>query len=142
MLDPLHGGNPAFGTGNSAGGLNPGDERMRLPVLTALVAATVALVSTIPLAAQGRHDDRPHGSTPATTSEPAKLPDGAVALKGGGYLVIGKDGVTYHMDKNGKRVRMRDSQVMEAVDGAKYMMKNDAIWRAITEKGTLHPSHQ
>jgi len=37
---------------------------------------------------------------------------------------------------------MRDGVVMEGADGTRYMMKNDVIWRTITEKGTLHPSHQ
>ncbi len=32
--------------------------------------------------------------------------------------------------------------MMEAKDGTKYMMKSDAIWKTITQKGTLHPSHQ
>lgn len=108
--------------------------------LAVLLAATVGLATTAP--AQGRHDDKPHGTPPTSASVTAKAPEGAIPLKDGGSLVIGKDGVTYHLDKNGKRVRMRDGQMMEATDGTKYMMKNDAIWRAITEKGTLHPSHQ
>jgi len=32
---------------------------------------------------------------------------------------------------------MRDGVVMEGKDGARYMMKNDAVWRQITEKGTM-----
>jgi hypothetical protein len=31
--------------------------------------------------------------------------------------------------------------VMEARDGSKLMMKNNAIWKQITEHGTLKPGH-
>jgi hypothetical protein len=115
---------------------------MRFARLTIVTVAALAASLAMPAWAQGRHDDKPHGMAPATTSAPFKAPEGSIALKDGGALVIGKDGVTYHLDKAGKRVRMRDGQVMEAADGTKYMMKNDAVWRSITEKGTLHPSHQ
>lgn len=30
---------------------------------------------------------------------------------------------------------------MEAKDGSKIMMKNNAIWKQITEHGTLKPGH-
>lgn len=91
--------------------------------------------------AQGRHDDKPHGM-PAAAATPAQPIDGAIPLKDGGQLVVRKDGTSYHVDSGGKRVRMRDGVIMEGADGVKYMMKNDAIWKTITEKGTLHPSHQ
>ena len=46
-----------------------------------------------------------------------------------------------HLDAAGNRVRMRDGQVIEAKDGSKIMMKNNAIWKQITEHGTLKPGH-
>jgi hypothetical protein len=66
----------------------------------------------------------------------------AIALKDGGTLILRKDGTMYHADAAGKRVLMKEGVIMEAADGAHYMMKNDIIWKQITEKGTLHPSHQ
>lgn len=63
-----------------------------------------------------------------------------VALKDGGSIVFQKDGVTYHADASGKRVRMKDGVVMEGADGQKYLMKNDVIWKQVTEKGTLAPN--
>ena len=63
-----------------------------------------------------------------------------VELKDGGKLVVDKDGKTYHTDAKGKRMRMKDGVVMEGKDGAKYLMKNDAIWKDITDRGTLGPN--
>ncbi|CAG9187643.1 hypothetical protein LMG23994_07088 [Cupriavidus pinatubonensis] len=34
---------------------------------------------------------------------------------------------------------MRDNKVMEGKDGAKYMMQNNALWKQLTEMGTLKP---
>lgn len=81
-------------------------------------------------------------AAPAATTKVVVTADTQVALKAGGRLILRKDGTTYHEDAAGNRVRMRDGVTMEAVDGTKYVMKNDAVWRAITEKGTLHPTHQ
>jgi hypothetical protein len=36
---------------------------------------------------------------------------------------------------------MKDGQIMEAKDGSKLMMKNNAIWKTLTEHGTLKPGH-
>ena len=63
-----------------------------------------------------------------------------IELKDGGKITLDKDGKTLHTDASGKRVRMKDGVVMEGKDGAKYLMKNDAIWKQITEKGTLAPN--
>ena len=63
-----------------------------------------------------------------------------VELKDGGWITVDAKGQTYHVDAKGKRVRMRDGVVMEGKDGAKYLHKNDVIWRQITEKGTLAPN--
>ncbi|HET7731491.1 MAG TPA: CopK family periplasmic copper-binding protein [Usitatibacter sp.] len=63
-----------------------------------------------------------------------------VELADGGTISLGKDGTTYHVDAKGKRVRMKDGVVMQGKDGAKYLHKNDAIWKQITEKGTLAPN--
>jgi hypothetical protein len=95
--------------------------------------------------AQGRHDEKPHGmvkqeAAPAVTVAPGEG-EQAIVLKDGGTIIVRKDGTMYHADAVGKRVRMRDGLVMEGKDGTRYMMKNDAIWRQITEKGTMHPNH-
>lgn len=60
-----------------------------------------------------------------------------IALKDGGKLTIKKDGNMVHLDAGGKRLKMRDNVVMEAKDGTKLMMKNDALWKQIIVKGTL-----
>uniref|UniRef100_UPI003F491567 CopK family periplasmic copper-binding protein n=1 Tax=Cupriavidus yeoncheonensis TaxID=1462994 RepID=UPI003F491567 len=62
-----------------------------------------------------------------------------IELKDGGKLMVQKDGTMVHMDAAGNRVRMRDNKVMESKDGTKYMMKNNALWKQLTEKGTLKP---
>lgn len=63
-----------------------------------------------------------------------------VELADGGAIVVDKAGVTYHTDAKGKRVRMKDGVVMQGKDGAKYLHRNDVIWKQITEKGTLAPN--
>jgi hypothetical protein len=63
-----------------------------------------------------------------------------IELKDGGKVTAEKDGTMVHIDAAGNRVRMKDGQIMEAKDGSKLMMKNNAIWRQITERGTLRPS--
>lgn len=62
-----------------------------------------------------------------------------INLKDGGKIMVQKGGTMVHMDAAGNRVKMRDNVVMEAKDGTKFMMKNDALWKQITEKGTLNP---
>jgi len=62
-------------------------------------------------------------------------------LKDGGRVLVMKNGTMEHYDAAGNRVKMKDGQVMEAKDGTKLMMKNNAIWKAITEHGTLKPGH-
>ena len=62
-------------------------------------------------------------------------------LKDGGKIVVEAKGTMIHMDAAGKRVKMRDGKVMTAKDGSKLMMKNNAIWKTITEHGTLKPGH-
>lgn len=64
-----------------------------------------------------------------------------IELKDGGRVFVQKDGTMVHLDAAGNRVRMRDGQVMEAKDGSKIMMKNNAIWKQIIEHGTLKPGH-
>ena len=46
-----------------------------------------------------------------------------------------------HMEAAGKRETMKDGKVMEAKDGSKVMMKNNAVWKTISEHGTLKPGH-
>ena len=64
-----------------------------------------------------------------------------IELKDGGKIVIEKSGTMAHMDAAGKRVKMKDGQVMTGKDGSKLMMKNNAIWKTISEHGTLKPGH-
>ena len=52
-----------------------------------------------------------------------------------------KDGAMAHMEAAGKRETMKDGKVMEAKDGSKVMMKNNAVWKTISEHGTLKPGH-
>ena len=72
--------------------------------------------------------------------EKVNVPNPVIALADGGTITVDKDGHTYHVDANGKRVRMKNGVVMEGKDGRKYMHRNDAIWQQITEKGTLAPN--
>lgn len=62
-----------------------------------------------------------------------------IELKDGSTLTVQKDGAMVHIDAAGNRVKMRDKVVMEGKDGTKYVMKNNAIWKQITEKGSLNP---
>lgn len=62
-----------------------------------------------------------------------------IDLKDGGKVTVQKDGSMVHIDAAGNRVKMRNGLTMEAKDGTKYVMKNNALWKTITEKGTLNP---
>lgn len=62
-----------------------------------------------------------------------------VELKDGGRLIVEKNGTMAHIDAAGNRVKMRDGVTMEGKDGSKYVMKNNAVWKTITDKGTLNP---
>lgn len=62
-----------------------------------------------------------------------------IQLKDGGKVMVKKDGTMVHIDAAGNRVKMRNDVIMVAKDGSQLMMKNDAIWKTITEKGTLNP---
>ncbi len=64
-----------------------------------------------------------------------------IELKDGGKVVIEKDGTMAHVDAAGKREKMKDGKIMEAKDGSKIMMRNNAVWKTITEHGTLKPGH-
>lgn len=64
-----------------------------------------------------------------------------IELKDGGKIVVEAKGTMIHMDAAGNRVKMKDGKVMTAKDGSKLMMKNNAIWKTITEHGTLKPGH-
>lgn len=64
-----------------------------------------------------------------------------IALKDGGQLAIQRSGTMIHTDAKGNRVKMIDGKIMEAKDGRKIMMKNNALWQTISVKGTLHPNH-
>jgi len=64
-----------------------------------------------------------------------------IELKDGGKIIFEAKGTMIHMDAAGNRVKMKDGKVMTAKDGSKLMMKNNAIWKTITEHGTLKPGH-
>lgn len=64
-----------------------------------------------------------------------------IELKDGGKIIIEKQGTMVHVDAAGTRVKMRDGRVMEAKDGSKVMMKNNAMWQTIAVHGTLKPGH-
>ena len=64
-----------------------------------------------------------------------------IELKDGGKIVIDEKGAMAHLDAAGNRVRMRDGRVMEAKDGSKLMMKNNAIWQTLAVHGPLKPGH-
>jgi len=78
-------------------------------------------------------------SCAAFAADPA--PGQSIELKDGGRIVFEKGGTMIHIDAAGNRVKMKDGKVMEAKDGSKLMMKNNAIWKTITEHGTLKPGH-
>jgi Copper resistance protein K len=117
--------------------------------LNSLIALLVGIGVGTFVFAQGRHDEKPHGvmnpgtapAAGAVSVAPRDSTEQAIALKDGGTLILRKDGTMYHADAAGKRVRMKDGVVMEAKDGTRYMMKSDAVWKQITEKGTMHPNH-
>lgn len=62
-----------------------------------------------------------------------------IELKDGGRLIVEKNGTMAHIDAAGNRVKMRDGVTMEGKDRSKYVMKNNAVWKTITDKGTLNP---
>ncbi len=66
-------------------------------------------------------------------------PGETIELKDGGKVTVQKDGTMVHIDAAGNRVKMRDKVIMEAKDGTRFVMKNNAIWKTLTEKGTLNP---
>lgn len=70
-----------------------------------------------------------------------RVKDQVIDLKDGGKVTVQKNGTMVHVDAAGNRVRMRDGVTMEAKDGTKYVMKNNALWKTITEKGTLNPKY-
>ena len=76
----------------------------------------------------------------AALASPA-LADDVIELKDGGKIIVEKKGTMIHVDAAGKRVKMKNGVVMEAKDGSKIMMRNNAIWKQITEHGTLKPGH-
>lgn len=64
-----------------------------------------------------------------------------IELKDGGKIIIEAKGTMVHLDAAGNRVKMRDGKAMEAKDGSKVMMKNNAIWQTLSVHGTLKPGH-
>jgi len=77
----------------------------------------------------------------AFAAEPQTMERQSIELKDGGKITIENQGTMVHVDANGKRVKMRDGKVMEAKDGTKVMMKNNAIWQTLSVHGTLKPGH-
>jgi hypothetical protein len=70
-----------------------------------------------------------------------RVKDQVIDLKDGGKVTVQKDGSMVHIDAEGNRLKMKNGLTMEAKDGTKYVMKNNAIWKTITEKGTLNPKY-
>jgi copper resistance protein K len=50
-------------------------------------------------------------------------------LKDGSYLFINEDDTMRMVDKDGKRITMKDNVEMELRDGTLIIMKNKKIWR-------------
>ena len=98
-------------------------KRIHIATLTALLLAVPAFAAD-----------------PATMEKIVVEERAVVELKDGGRITLDKAGHTYHVDAAGRRVRMKDGVVMEGKDGTNYLHKNDAIWKQITEKGTLSPN--
>ena len=116
----------------------------RIAIATSVTMLGLVLAGD--LLAQGRHDEKPHGvmstdAAPAVSVVPRDSTEQAIALKDGGTLILHKDGTMYHADAAGKRVQMKDGVVIQAKGGSRYMMKSDAVWKEISEKGTMHPNH-
>ncbi len=116
---------------------------MKLDFLSA-VALSVGLALSAGAYAQ-RHDEKPHGM-PAKAAAPKNVqpPTDATQtfeLKDGGKVFVMKDGTMAHYNAAGTRLKMKDGQTMAAKDGGMLMMKNNAIWKTISEHGTLKPGH-
>lgn len=62
-----------------------------------------------------------------------------IKLQDGTTLILQTDGKMRHVDQRGRVVLMKEGEVMEDKDGVRYMMKNNAIWKQLYEKGTLNP---
>jgi hypothetical protein len=77
----------------------------------------------------------------AFAAEPQTVERQPIELKDGGKIVFEKQGTMVHIDAAGNRVKMRDGRVMEAKDGSKVMMKNNALWQTLAVHGTLKPGH-
>lgn len=73
--------------------------------------------------------------------EPQAVERQPIELKDGGKIMFEKQGTMVHIDAAGNRVKMRDGKVMEAKDGSKVMMKNNALWQTLAVHGTLKPGH-
>ncbi|MCK9285471.1 MAG: CopK family periplasmic copper-binding protein [Rhodocyclaceae bacterium] len=78
-------------------------------------------------------------SLSALAAEERVKPGETIELNDGGKVMVQKDRTMVHIDAAGNRVKMRDNVAMEAKDGTKLVMKNNAIWKTLTEKGTLNP---
>ena len=70
---------------------------------------------------------------------PAPPAGDVIELKDGGKIVMEKKGTMVRLDAAGNRMKVKNGTVMEAKDGTMVMMKNNAVWKTITEKGTLKP---
>lgn len=107
------------------------------------LATTFAVILGLALNAsaygQARHDEKPHGPPKQQARQAVDVAGPAIELKNGEKIVVAKDGTMAHYNAAGQRIKMRDGQVMEAKDGSTLMMKNNAIWKQITERGTLRP---
>ena len=116
---------------------------MKLDFLSA-VALSVGLAFGASAYAQ-RHDEKPHGMpakvVAATEVQPPAGATQTFELKDGGKVFVMKDGTMAHYNAAGTRLKMKDGQKMMGKDGGNLMMKNNAIWKQLSEHGTLKPGH-
>jgi hypothetical protein len=76
----------------------------------------------------------------ALVAPPHSVAERLIELNDGGMLLIRTDGNMVHRDPAGHRVRMRDGESMEAMDGLHYAMKNDPAWRQIIQETSKNPN--
>ena len=75
-----------------------------------------------------------------STAYAASPNEQTIELKDGTTLILQADGKMRHLDREGRPLRMAEGKEMEGKDGAKYLMKNNVIWKEYWLKGTMNPN--